>query len=195
MSLPVVVIVHGNQEPRSWATITWDNAFAEIGRVPFHVVDKVNWSHMATALSMKFECETGRGLTSENLVYLGELNESIATQQQFSSHISSILGEKALRINVNFDPNDQLISWSTFCKGLLPQRMFTFWEWFYAAMKLTRDHLRGPWAENAIIGFIDKRQAELKLLQCPPGTFLLRFSDSELGEFLYTARNGSVTLN
>jgi signal transducer and activator of transcription 5B len=30
LSLPVVVIVHGNQEPQSWATITWDNAFAEV---------------------------------------------------------------------------------------------------------------------------------------------------------------------
>ena len=28
MPLPVVVIVHGNQEPHAWATILWDNAFA-----------------------------------------------------------------------------------------------------------------------------------------------------------------------
>lgn len=72
MSLPVVVIVHGNQEPQSWATITWDNAFSEISRVPFHVVDKVNWSHMVSALNMKFTCQTGRGLTAENLYYLCE---------------------------------------------------------------------------------------------------------------------------
>jgi PREDICTED: similar to signal transducer and activator of transcription len=25
----VVVIVHGNQDPHAWATVTWDNAFAE----------------------------------------------------------------------------------------------------------------------------------------------------------------------
>ena len=41
-SLPVVVIVHGNQEPHAWATILWDNAFAEWGRQPFLVPDKVN---------------------------------------------------------------------------------------------------------------------------------------------------------
>ena len=29
LSLPVVVIVHGVQEPQAWATITWDNASAE----------------------------------------------------------------------------------------------------------------------------------------------------------------------
>lgn len=51
-------------------------------------------------------------------------------------------------------------------------------------MKLTRDQLRGPWTEGLIIGFINKRQAEETLLKCPPGTFLLRFSDSELGELI-----------
>lgn len=52
-------------------------------------------------------------------------------------------------------------------------------------MKLTRDQLRGPWTEGLIIGFINKRQAEEMLLKCPPGTFLLRFSDSELGNYFY----------
>lgn len=70
MSLPVVVIVHGNQEPQSWATITWDNAFSEISRQPFVVVDRVNWARMATALNTKFTNQTGRGLTNENLFYL-----------------------------------------------------------------------------------------------------------------------------
>lgn len=37
LSLPVVVIVHGNQEPHAWATVTWDNAFGEPGRMPFQV--------------------------------------------------------------------------------------------------------------------------------------------------------------
>ena len=31
-SLPVVVIVHGNQEPQALATVVWDNGFAEWGR-------------------------------------------------------------------------------------------------------------------------------------------------------------------
>lgn len=41
LSLPVVVIVHGNQEPHAWATVTWDNAFAEQSRPPFLVPEKV----------------------------------------------------------------------------------------------------------------------------------------------------------
>merc|ERR1712018_1091803 len=43
LSLPVVVIVHGNQEPQALATVVWDNAFAEWNRRPFHVPDKVKW--------------------------------------------------------------------------------------------------------------------------------------------------------
>ena len=47
-SLPVVVIVHGNQEPHAWATILWDNAFAEWGRQPFLVPDKVPWCQLVS---------------------------------------------------------------------------------------------------------------------------------------------------
>lgn len=90
-------------------------------------------------------------------------------------------GEKAYRATINFNPEERPITWSQFCKEALPDRTFTFWDWFYAVMKLTRDQLRGPWTEGLIIGFINKRQAEEMLLKCAPGTFLLRFSDSELG--------------
>lgn len=70
MSLPVVVIVHGNQEPQSWATITWDNAFSEVSRIPFAVADRVPWARMAQALNVKFSSQTGRSLTADNLYYL-----------------------------------------------------------------------------------------------------------------------------
>lgn len=160
MSLPVVVIVHGNQEPQSWATITWDNAFSEICRTPFHVMDRVAWPRMADALNTKFMSQTGRGLTDENLYYLCE---------------------KAFRMPVPMQHDDRAITWSLFCKEPLPDRVFTFWDWFYAIMKLTRDQLRSTWADTTIIGFINKRHAEEKLMKCAPGTFLLRFSDSEIG--------------
>uniref|UniRef100_A0A9I3BWZ5 Signal transducer and activator of transcription n=1 Tax=Anopheles culicifacies TaxID=139723 RepID=A0A9I3BWZ5_9DIPT len=161
ISLPVVVIVHGNQEPQSWATITWDNAFADVNRVPFQVPDKVIWNQLAEALNMKFHASTGRSLTAENMHFLCE---------------------KAFKTNLPFPvPNDLTIMWSQFCKEPIPDRSFTFWDWFYAAMKVTREHLRGPWVDGSIIGFIHKSKAEDYLLKCPRGTFLLRFSDSELG--------------
>ena len=46
LSTPVVVIVHGVQEPLALATVTWDNAFAEPIRRPFFVEDKVTWGQV-----------------------------------------------------------------------------------------------------------------------------------------------------
>jgi signal transducer and activator of transcription 5B len=114
-------------------------------------------------LNMKFRSATGHPLTEDNLRFLGE---------------------KAFRSNGNSvgqDYSNMLLSWAQFCKEPLPERNFTFWEWFYAVMKLTREHLRGPWIDRHILGFIRKKQAEEMLGNCPVGTFLMRYSDSELG--------------
>lgn len=84
--------------------------------------------------------------------------------------------------------NDRLVTWSLFCKeliGLQRGKKFTLWDWFYAAMKLTKDHLLEPWKDGLIVGFINKQRAEEMLLKCAPGTFLLRFSDSEPGMNVY----------
>ncbi|GIY42864.1 signal transducer and activator of transcription 5B [Caerostris extrusa] len=114
LSLPVVVIVHGNQDPYALATITWDNAF-------------------------------GKPVTS------GFVN-----------------------------PEAQ-VTLSQFCKESLPKRKFTFWEWFYGIMKVTREHLSYLWNEGHVMGFVDRQHAEELLLQKCNGTFLLRFSDSVIG--------------
>lgn len=162
LSLPVVVIVHGNQEPQSWATITWDNAFSDPNRIPFQVPDKVPWVRLADALSMKFKHATGRELTNDNLQFLCE--------KVFRHPTPNTLNQV-----------EMVISWAQFCKEPLPDRTYTFWDWFYAAMKLTREHLRNPWNDRLIMGFVHKRSAEDMLMKCPMGTFLLRYSDSELG--------------
>lgn len=49
-------------------------------------------------------------------------------------------------------------------------------------MKMTKDHLVGPWQADRIVGFINKEKTIEQLRQCQDGTFLLRFSDSELGK-------------
>jgi len=164
LSLPVVVIVHGNQEPQALATITWDNAFAEWGRPPFRVPDKVPWLKMAEALNMKWQsqCSTTRSLTQENLYYLASKifrSPKIAPEELAGLHVS----------------------WSQFCREPLPDRNFTFWEWFYRVMNLTSNHMRGPWAEGYVMGFVSKQRADELLKSKDHGCFLLRFSDSELG--------------
>lgn len=69
LSLPIVVIVHLNQEPQALPTIIWDNASAEIERVPgsFVVPDRVCWDLLSSALNAKFASATGGPLTNENL--------------------------------------------------------------------------------------------------------------------------------
>ncbi|XP_067869520.1 signal transducer and activator of transcription 5B-like isoform X2 [Heterodontus francisci] len=63
----------------------------------------------------------------------------------------------------------------------LPGRNFTFWQWFDGVMELTKKHLKPHWNDGAILGFVNKQQAQDMLLSKPNGTFLLRFSDSEIG--------------
>ena len=41
------------------------------------------------------------------------------------------------------DSKNLVISWSQFCREPLPDRNFTFWEWFYRVMNLTSQHMRG----------------------------------------------------
>nr|WHM28124.1 signal transducer and activator of transcription 5B [Ostrinia furnacalis] len=164
LSLPVVVIVHGNQEPHGWATVTWDNAFSPPGRVPFAVPDKVSWGQLAETLRIKFYSATSGGdLSEDNLRFLAEK-----------------IFRTSLPMNL-LELNAMMVSWTQFCKDALPERNFTFWEWFYMVVKVTRDYLRTLWCDGLIMGFIQKKQAEEMLAKCTPGTFLLRFSDSELG--------------
>ncbi|MGH0121986.1 UNVERIFIED_CONTAM: hypothetical protein FKN15_000527 [Acipenser sinensis] len=164
LSLPVVVIVHGSQDNNATATVLWDNAFAEPGRVPFTVPDKVLWPQLCEALNMKFKAEvqSTRGLSEENLVFLA--------QKAFSS--SSINPEEFRSLTM---------TWSQFNRESLPGRNFTFWQWFDGVMELTKKHLKPHWNDGAILGFVNKQQAQDMLMSKPNGTFLLRFSDSEIG--------------
>lgn len=73
------MVVHGIQEPQSWATITWDNAFSVIDREPFQVTDKVHYSNLLDALNMKFKYTTGRALTTENLEFLRKFTNTFYT--------------------------------------------------------------------------------------------------------------------
>nr|XP_019603088.1 PREDICTED: signal transducer and activator of transcription 5B [Rhinolophus sinicus] len=164
LSLPVVVIVHGSQDNNATATVLWDNAFAEPGRVPFAVPDKVLWPQLCEALNMKFKAEvqSNRGLTKENLVFLAQklFNSS-------SNHLE--------------DYNSMSVSWSQFNRENLPGRNYTFWQWFDGVMEVLKKHLKPHWNDGAILGFVNKQQAHDLLINKPDGTFLLRFSDSEIG--------------
>ncbi|XP_043080065.1 signal transducer and activator of transcription 6 isoform X2 [Puntigrus tetrazona] len=163
ISLPVVVIVHGSQEINAMATIIWDCAFSESNRIPFVVPERVSWKQMCEALSSKFmsEVQTQRCLDRYNLHFLAQ---KIFDQPDISEDLSNMP-----------------VSWAQFNKEVLPGRNFTFWQWFEGVMDLTKKCLRDYWSEGLIFGFIGKQHLHVILQNKPNGTFLLRFSDSEIG--------------
>lgn len=162
----MVVIVHGNQEMQSWATITWDNANELLNseRESFLVSSNLSWNQLSHAINMKYNQYTGRQLTAENLHHLCE----------------KILNKK---LTYPTTGDELFVSWTQFCKDPLPGRDFTFWEWFYSTMKVTREHFKDLWSDGKIMGFIDKSEAEKLLERSELGTFILRFADSELGMY------------
>ncbi|XP_031506907.1 signal transducer and activator of transcription 6 isoform X2 [Papio anubis] len=164
LSLPLVVIVHGNQDNNAKATILWDNAFSEMDRVPFVVAERVPWEKMCETLNLKFMAEVGtnRGLLPEHFLFLAQkiFNDNSLSMEAFQ-HRS--------------------VSWSQFNKEILLGRGFTFWQWFDGVLDLTKRCLRSYWSDRLIIGFISKQYVTSLLLNEPDGTFLLRFSDSEIG--------------
>jgi signal transducer and activator of transcription 5B len=127
LSLPVVVIVHGNQEPHAWATVSWDNAFAESPRQCFQVAERVPWPQVADLLNTKFQSACGRSLTEDNIKFLAG---------------------KAFRNHNMTDYTQAMLNWNLFAKEPLPDRNFTFWEWFYGILKLTREHLKNLWNDG-----------------------------------------------
>lgn len=157
LSLPLVVVVHGNQQANAEATVLWNNAFSDL-RSPFTVPSVVPWRLMGAALHRWFRVTIQEELTDEQVAYLGTklLPEGMA------------------------DPNFQL-TWAQFNKEPMRDRAFTFWDWFYGAADLIRKHLSGPWNAGLIQGFVSKDKVQRMLQTCAPGTFILRFSDSAVG--------------
>ncbi|EGW02263.1 Signal transducer and transcription activator 6 [Cricetulus griseus] len=164
LSLPLVVIVHGNQDNNAKATILWDNAFSEVDRVPFVVAERVPWEKMCETLNLKFMAEVGtsRGLLPEHFLFLAQ----------------KIFNDNSLSVEAF---QHRCVSWSQFNKEILLGRGFTFWQWFDGVLDLTKRCLRSYWSDRLIIGFISKQYVTSLLLNEPDGTFLLRFSDSEIG--------------
>ncbi|XP_076133057.1 signal transducer and activator of transcription 6 isoform X2 [Alosa pseudoharengus] len=176
ISLPVVVIVHGSQDNNAMATIVWDCAFSEPNRIPFVVPERVPWTQMRLTLSRKFMSEVGtqRCLDDNNLHFLAQ---KIFNKPDISEDFSNLL-----------------VTWSQFNKEVLPGRPFTFWQWFDGVMELTKKHLTRYWSDGLIFGFIGKQHLHVILQNKPNGTFLLRFSDSEIGgitiAYVAPAENG-----
>ena len=103
---------------------------------------------MANTLNMKFKASCGRGLTDENLKFLAGKAFRWVECFYFSFCVLTTFICSFRNMGYNADCSNLMITWSQFCKEPLPDRSFTFWEWFYAVMKLTKEDLRGMWIDG-----------------------------------------------
>ena len=132
---------------------------------------EVKLGELAQVLSRQFYEHTRRHLSEDNMHFLAE-------------KISGHEVDKQNFFNI-------MVPWTKFSKDLLPEQNFTFWDWFYNILQLTREHLAELWADGLIIGFLTRQRAEMLLMTKLPGTFLLRFSDTQLGGISVAYRNAN----
>ena len=159
LSSPIVMKVNRSQKPLLNGTVLWDNEFPVIDRQPFNADDFL--LNIITNISLKYKVCL---LTEKKLPVPKQLPNDVI----FTDDMWNYLLSKALRENDEGKCNYDLWEYK-----------FIFFEWLYGVVNLIKNHLCEPWNENFIIGFIDIKSAKELLLQCEPGTFLLRFSDNQ----------------
>uniref|UniRef100_H3D2B9 Signal transducer and activator of transcription 3 (acute-phase response factor) n=1 Tax=Tetraodon nigroviridis TaxID=99883 RepID=H3D2B9_TETNG len=153
----VVVISNICQMPNAWASILWYNMLTNHPKnVNFFTKPPVGtWDQVAEVLSWQFSSTTKRGLTIEQL---------------------TTLAEKLLGPCVNYSGCQ--ITWAKFCKENMVGKGFSFWVWLDNIIDLVKKYILALWNEGYIMGFISKERERALLSPKPPGTFLLRFSES-----------------
>ncbi|XP_063788825.1 signal transducer and activator of transcription 1-alpha/beta isoform X2 [Pseudophryne corroboree] len=163
-SLPIVVISNVSQLPAGWASILWYNMLtSETKNLSFFLnPPAARWPQLSEVLSWQFSSVTKRGLNADQL---------------------SMLEEKLLGTNTN--NMEDFIPWTRFCKENLNEKNFPFWLWIEGVLELIKKHLLCLWNDGCIVGFISKERERVLLKDKPPGTFLLRFSES--------SREGAIT--
>ncbi|XP_039596078.1 signal transducer and activator of transcription 3 isoform X4 [Polypterus senegalus] len=156
-SLPVVVISNICQMPNAWASILWYNMLTNHPKnVNFFTKPPVGtWDQVAEVLSWQFSSTTKRGLSIEQL---------------------TTLAEKLLGPCVSYSGCQ--ITWAKFCKENMAGKGFSFWVWLDNIIDLVKKYILALWNEGYIMGFISKERERAILSTKPPGTFLLRFSES-----------------
>lgn len=164
-SLPLVVISNVSQLPGGWASVMWYNLLTDDPKnlAFFSNPLRASWSQLSEVLSWQFSSFAGRGLNKEQL---------------------NMLGDKLLGQHGSY--NDCQVSWSKFCKEVIPGKSFSFWMWLDSILDLIKKHLLPVWIDGCIMGFVSKEMERALLKEKEPGTFLLRFSESHLGGITFT---------
>lgn len=142
---PAVVIVHGNQYANAVATILWDNFFGEKGREPFVVPDSVPWSLAGMALNNHFGIYNHMPLRDSDLIVL---KQKVLGIYNFLFLFCQPKGNELNLFHSLATNQEGMLTWAAFNRETLPQRTFTFWEWFFGIEELVKKHLHGPWCDK-----------------------------------------------
>lgn len=160
ISVPVVVTVHGNQQCDAEATVFWDNAFADKERKLFDVPDQVEWPRFAEALNKRWALNNQLPLSPDSIAFLGK---------------------KIFPGKMEGGMDNAMVTRQLFNRDHMNGRSFSFWKWFYGALDVVSRRLLDEWRDERVAGFISKNIAHDMLRGCNSGTFLLRFSETEIG--------------
>ncbi|XP_046866956.1 signal transducer and transcription activator [Drosophila willistoni] len=168
LSKPVVQASHSNQERLADATIFWMNNFPNETDEPFTVQQSVSCENLKAALVHEFNIRTNFLLHAVNIEYIRE-------------------------ILLEFEENELITSEKIFRTHWKQDR--SFWEWFYSLMKFLQPRsnnnneennnrqdvsVSAMWNAGLIAGFISRQRAVDFLENYSVGTFLIRFSETNL---------------
>lgn len=152
--------VHGNQQCDAEATVFWDNAFADKERKLFDVPDQVEWPRFAEALNKRWALNNQLPLSPDSIAFLGK---------------------KIFPGKMEGGMDNAMVTRQLFNRDHMNGRSFSFWKWFYGALDVVSRRLLDEWRDERVAGFISKNIAHDMLRGCNSGTFLLRFSETEIG--------------
>ncbi|XP_068146192.1 signal transducer and transcription activator-like isoform X1 [Drosophila tropicalis] len=163
ISDPVVQITNGNQQRIAEGTIFWMTYFPMKTLDPFTVYDWVSCQDLTRALEKEFRKRIPhRPLCYVNIAYIYKIIRAFAKQDWISSKMF----------------------FKTFW-----QSDHSFWEWFYNLMKFlqpeksnrnTGTSVQAIWQAGYIAGFISNEKAAELLKDQRVGTFIIRFSESNI---------------
>ncbi|XP_025773219.1 signal transducer and activator of transcription 3 [Puma concolor] len=156
-SLPVVVISNICQMPNAWASILWYNMLTNNPKnVNFFTKPPIGtWDQVAEVLSWQFSSH----------------HKAAGLRPALHCFILFLAGP-----GVNYSGCQ--ITWAKFCKENMAGKGFSFWVWLDNIIDLVKKYILALWNEGYIMGFISKERERAILSTKPPGTFLLRFSES-----------------
>lgn len=175
-SVPIIVTSHNNQDTLAFEAICWDTAFASSKRFPFVTNPQVTWSRLSLALNAMYRRKIGRGLSNDNLNFLYQKLINIGSNQANKSfHTDYMIDRSQFSVLPVVSSKHEKIGKKKKVNGS------TFFEWFEKTLLLTEEYLKDEWVHGYVHGFINKTDAHRLVASHRPGTFILRFSETLIG--------------